>query len=213
MSSSELEETRTRILAATWRLMEQQHGQGVRMQDIAKAAGLSRQAVYLHFGSRAGLMVATTHYMDRVLGLNDRLRRWQAATSGVELLEAFVEFWGNYIPEIYGMGKALLAVRETDEAAALAWNDRMSAVREGCRTTIEALQREGLLASEWTCEEAIDLFWTLLSIRNWEQLTFECGWSTSQYVGWLQTLVKRTFVQGPAGTDLGKEYDPQQKPT
>jgi AcrR family transcriptional regulator len=99
------------------------------MRDIADAASLSRQAVYDHFDSRTKLLVATTHYVDEVRGLRERRRRFQAATSGVERLEAYVEFWGNYIPEVYGMARALLASRETDEAAAAAWDDRMSAVR------------------------------------------------------------------------------------
>ena len=165
------------------------------MRDIAEAAGVSRQAVYDHFGSRAKLLVATTHYVDEVRGLEERRRRFREATTGVEHLEAYVEFWGNYIPEVYGMAKALLAVRETDEAAAAAWDDRMGAVRESCRKTIEALHRDGMLAPEWSRDEAVDLMWTMLSIRNWEQLTIECGWSTSQYVGRMQEQLKRTFVQ------------------
>jgi AcrR family transcriptional regulator len=196
MSSSELE-TRTRILEATRRLMEEHRGHGVRMRDIAEVAGISRQAVYDHFGSRAKLLVATTHYVDEIRGLKERRRRFQAATTGVERLEAYVEFWGNYIPEIYGMARALLAVRETDEAADTAWDDRMGAVRESCRKTIEALHSDGMLAPEWSSDEAMDLMWTLLSIRNWEQLTTECGWPTSQYVGRMQKLLKRTLVRGP----------------
>jgi hypothetical protein len=72
----------------------------------------------------------------------------------------------------------------------------MSAVRKGCRAVITALQRDGMLARDWTRDEATDLFWTLLSVRNWELPTIECGWSTSEYIGWMQTLSKRTFVQG-----------------
>jgi AcrR family transcriptional regulator len=199
MSSGELE-TRTRILEATRRLMEERRGHGVRMHDIAEAAGVSRQAVYDHFGSRAKLLVATTHYVDEVRGLRERRRRFQAATTGVERLEAYVEFWGNYIPEVYGMAKALLAARETDEAAAAAWGDRMAAVRESCRYTIEALHDDRMLAPEWSRDEAVDLMWTMLSVRNWEQLTIECGWSISQYVDRMQKLLKRTFVRRPEGT-------------
>ena len=94
MSSGE-SETRTRILVATWRLMVQRRGHGVRMRDIAEAAGVSRQAVYDHFGSRAELMVATARYGDEVRGLDERLRLYRATTAGVERLEAFVEFWGT----------------------------------------------------------------------------------------------------------------------
>jgi AcrR family transcriptional regulator len=199
MSSSELE-TRTRILEATRQLMEEHRGQGVRMRDVAEAAGISRQAVYDNFGSRAKLLVETTHYVDEVRGLEERRRHFREATTGVGRLEAYVEFWGNFIPEVYGMAKALLAVRETDEAAAAAWDDRMGAVRESCRTTIEALHRDGMLAPEWSRDEAVDLMWTMLSIRNWEQLTTECGWSTTQYVSRMQKLLKLTLVRGPQGT-------------
>ena len=199
MSSSELG-TRTRILEATRQLMEEHNGQGVRMRDVAEAAGVSRQAVYDHFGSRAKLLVETTHYVDGVRGLEERRRHFREATTGVGRLEAYVEFWGNYIPEVYGMAKALLVARETDEAAAAAWDDRMSAVRESCRRTIEALHRDGMLAPEWSRDVAVDLMWTMLSIRNWEQLTTECGWSTNQYVSRMQKVLKRTFVRGPRGT-------------
>ncbi len=193
MSSNKID-TRTRILAATWELMEQRQGQGVRMSDIAKAAGISRQAVYLHFSSRTELMIATVQYVDEVKGLNERLKDFQAATTGVELLETCVEVWGNYIPEIYGIAKALLETRETDEATAAAWNGCMSCIHDFSRATVEALDRDGALAPEWSRSEAIEMLWTILSFHNWEQLTIECGWSTSQYIDWMKTLLKRTFV-------------------
>jgi AcrR family transcriptional regulator len=189
-------ETRARILEATWRLMEERNGQGVRMRDVAEAAGISRQAVYDHFGSRAELMVQTARYGDEVRGLDERLRRYRAATGGVERLEAFVEFWGNYIPEIYGIARALLGARETDEAVAAAWDDRMGVVREACRDIIERLHRDGTLAPGWAREEAADLLWTMLSIRNWESLTLERGWPTSRYIARMQELTKRAFVRG-----------------
>ncbi len=165
------------------------------MGDIAKAAGISRQALYLHFASRAELLVATTHYVDQVRGLHERNSSWRAAETGTKLLETYVEFWAHYIPEIYGLGRALLAVRDTDEAAATAWDDRMVSLRKGCRRTVEALEREGLLAAEWTCDEATDIFWTILSLRNWEQFTVECGWSLEQYITRTQRLLKRVLIQ------------------
>ena len=58
--SSHAPDTRTKILQATRQLMEERRGLGVRMSDIAKAAGVSRQAVYLHFDSRIELLSATT---------------------------------------------------------------------------------------------------------------------------------------------------------
>lgn len=194
--SSENTETRTRILDAAVRMLEEHGGRGVRMGDIAKATGISRQAVYLHFASRTALLVAATRYLDEVLDVDRRLAPSRAATSGVERLALYIDCWGHYIPEIYGVAKALLLARDTDEAAAAAWNDRMLAMRDGCRAAIETLHSDGDLAPEWTPKKATDALWTMLLVPNWENLTVECGWSTRQYVRWMKTVAKRTFVAG-----------------
>jgi AcrR family transcriptional regulator len=194
MSSGDLQ-TRDRILVATVRMLEEHGGRGVRMGDIASMAGISRQAVYLHFASRTDLLVAATQYLDEVLEVDRRLAPSRAATSGVERLALFIECWGHYIPDIYGVAKALLLAQDTDEAAAAAWQDRMLAMRDGCRAAIDALHADGKLAAVWTPAKATDILWTMLLVPNWENLTIECGWSTQQYVKWMKTLAKRTFVQ------------------
>jgi AcrR family transcriptional regulator len=193
--SSENIETRTRILQATVQMLEGGGGRGVRMGDIAAAAGISRQAVYLHFASRTELLVAATKYLDEVLGSDRRLAPSRTATSGVKRLELYIESWGRYIPQIYSVAKGLMLAQDTDEAAAAAWKDRMLAMRDGCRAAIEALHADGSLASEWTPRRATDALWTMLLVPNWENLTIECGWSTQQYIRWMKTLAKRTFVE------------------
>ena len=71
----------------------------------------------------------------------------------------------------------------------------MVSLRKGCRRTVEALEQGSLLSPEWTCDEATDIFWAMLYMRNWEHLTVECGWSPEQYIERMQTLLKRTLVQ------------------
>lgn len=165
------------------------------MSDIAKESGISRQAVYLHFASRAELLVAATTYLDEKLNLDGRLAPSRLASSGVERLTLYIEFWGNYIPDIYGVAKALLLAQDTDEAAATAWKNRMAAMRGGCHAAIEALISDGTLASEWTHKTATDALWALLLVPNWESLTIDCDWSTEQYIGAMTTQAKRTFVK------------------
>lgn len=192
--SSENMETRTRILEATVRMLEEHGGRGVRMSDIARESGISRQAVYLHFTSRTDLLVAATRFLDEKLDVDTRLAPSREATSGVERLSLYIECWGNYIPEIYGVGKALLLARDTDEAAAAAWDDRMAAMRDGCRAAIDALHADKNLARGWTRPTATDALWTMLLVPNWEALTIECGWSTKRYVRWMKTLAEQAFV-------------------
>ena len=187
-------DTRSRILQAALDLLEAGGGKGVRVGDIAKQAGISRQALYLHFPTRADLLIAATHYLDDLKGSDARLAPSRAAASGVERLEAFIEAWAAYIPEVYGVARALLAMRDTDEAAAAAWEKRMRDMREGCEAAIKALERDGTLSGAHEPEQATDILWTMLSVRNWEQLTITCGWSQERYVDTLKTLARQIFV-------------------
>ncbi len=193
MSSLE-KNTRTKILEATWKLMVERRGMGVRMSDIAKAAGISRQAIYLHFDTRTELMRATASYVDVVKGLDECLQTVLSATSSVEALKAYINVWGNYVPEIYGLAKALLAARETDEAAAAAWDERMACLHDGCKEIISGLAEEGNLLPEWSQEDAVEMCGTILSFQTWEQLTVECGWPVDKYVHWITVMVMRSFV-------------------
>lgn len=191
-------ETRKKILSSAWKALEAAEGSEVRMTDIAKEAGVSRQALYLHFPARSDLLIATTRHIDEVKNVDARLARSRSATTGTKRLDAFIEAWGNYIPEIYAVGKALMIMSETDDAAKLAWNDRMQAVRHGCRAAIDALKRDGQLSAEHSLTHATDILSTLLSVRNWEQLTFDCGWSQQLYIKKTKLLARHMLVSDDA---------------
>ena len=192
MSSNRIN-TKTRILDVTWRLLESGNT-AIRMADIAKAAGVSRQALYLHFPNRAELLVATTRHIDTVKNVDERLSRSRSASSGIERLQAFVEAWGGYIPEIHGISVALRAMRDTDKEAAAAWEDRMQAVRQGCEAAVRAISEDGYLKKELTENAAVDLLWTLLSVENWERLVLKCSWSQSDYEQTLKQICIATLL-------------------
>lgn len=195
MMSSTISNTKKKIIETAAKLLLESSGEGVRMTDIARVAEVSRQAVYLHFASRGELIIAAVRHLDEVYGLDESLKKFREARSGVEILEAFIEFWGNYVPKIYGVAKALMAARGSDEAAAAAWKDRMNSVRDGCRRTVETIEHEGLLSPDWNVDEAVDLMWTMLSIENWERLTAECGWTVENYVDRLRLAAKKMFLR------------------
>jgi AcrR family transcriptional regulator len=186
-------DTRARILDCTWNLLES-GDKRVRMSDIAKASGISRQALYLHFPTRAELLVATTRHIDSVKNVDARLAASRAATSGRARLVAFISAWGGYIPEIYGMSVALRAMRANDAEAAAAWEDRMQAVRHGCAAAVQALAADKMLRPDLNEEVATDLLWTLLSVENWEHLVRDCGWSQTDYERQIERLAKAALL-------------------
>ena len=166
----------------------------VRMSDIAKAAKVSRQAVYLHFETRAELLVATTAFMDEALDVEARLAPFRAAQSGIDKIEALVRFWGDYVHEIQGVARALLAMRATDEAARTAWDARMATFRADCMSSIRSLSHDRLLADLWEVEVAGALFCSMLSFDTWESLTKEAEWTTEDYVDRLTAQAILSFV-------------------
>jgi AcrR family transcriptional regulator len=201
--SSENITTRIRILQSTRTLLEKSKGGAVSMSDIARAAKISRQALYLHFPNRAELLVATTRYLDEIYDIDAKLLKSRSANSGLERLDAWVEVWGNYIPKIYSVAKALFAMKNTDKEAMIAWNERMQAVRFGCAAAVSMLVADEKLRDGLTKQEATDILWTLMSVHNWQQLRHECGWSQRRYIEAMKTISKQTLVDtGPSPSDF-----------
>lgn len=184
-------------MEAAWKLLEGEDPRKSRMGDVARAVGISRQALYLHFPSRTELLVATARHLDAVKDVDARLQPSRSAATGLERLDAFIDAFGNYIPEVFGVARALRAMMDTDEAARAAWNDRLGAIRQGCHAAVRDLRRDGQLQAEWTEITATDWLWALLSFGNWEMLVRDCGWSQKAYVSSMQRLARQTLVARP----------------
>ncbi|HAD88272.1 MAG TPA: TetR/AcrR family transcriptional regulator, partial [Rhodospirillaceae bacterium] len=90
--------------------------------------------------------------------------------------------------------RALMAAADSDPAAAEAWADRMAALRQGCEAAVAALKKDGLLAPGLPPRQATDLLWTLLSVRNWEQLVGDAGWPQKRYVAAMKTTARRSLT-------------------
>ncbi|CAN0601846.1 unnamed protein product, partial [Ectocarpus sp. 12 AP-2014] len=154
----------------------------------------SRQALYLHFPNRADLLVATTRYLDEIHQINAVVDEKMTRFQGLKRLNGFIDAWGNYIPKIYGVGKALMSIKDTDAEARAAWEDRMLAVRALCVSTVDSLSEEGALSTDLERDEAVDMLWTLVSVANWEQLTKDCGWSQSEYITHMQRSASKLIL-------------------
>ena len=191
--SRDSSDTRARILDCTWNLLES-GDKNVRMTDIAKAVGISRQALYLHFPTRAELLVATTRHIDSVKNVDARLADSRSATSGRDRLASFIGAWGGYIPEIHGVSVALRGMRDSDAEAAAAWDDRMQAVRHGCAAAVEALAADKMLRPALNEVVATDLLWTLVSVENWERLVRDCRWSQTDYENQIKRLAEAALL-------------------
>jgi AcrR family transcriptional regulator len=186
--------TRERILEATRRLLEKHGAAAVRLEDVGREAGCSRQAVYLHFGSRASLLVALVERIDEQGGVLEAARSWHAPEmDAVARLETFLAWWSEYLPKIRPVAQALLAERAFDDAADAAWQNRMAALHNGARFLVDRLAKENALAPAWKPAEAADWLWALISVQLYETLA-ERGWSHRRYVDRLRRVVRAALL-------------------
>jgi AcrR family transcriptional regulator len=169
------------ILDTAWALTRERGVHGVTIADIAAASGVSRQLVYHHFDSRAGLLVAMARHHDAAVGFRRRVAEARSLPP-VEALEALLRLWCGYIPDILPVARALEAAVITGDEGGAAWRDRMADIHEAFRLAVERVADEGRLAPSWTVATAADWIAARNHISTWQHLVVEAGWSPSDYV-------------------------------
>ena len=192
--------TRERILEATAQLLSTRPPSDVRMADVAAAAGLSRQILYLHFRNRTDLLVEAARFIDAWAGLDEALAPVLAAKSGREALARLATFMAVFTPRVYRVAAAAEALRSSDEAAAAAWNDRAANRRRGLAGLVRRLKAEGDLADGWSIKTATDLLWAMTSHAVWGYLVEDRGWSPARYRRHLRRVLEAALLRDEART-------------
>jgi len=191
------EETRAAILNATWSLIAEKKRLDIGQTEIAAAAGVSRQTVYLAFGSRAGLLTAMARNKDMQSDHVVRLGQLSYSdTVTPEDLQRYIEIWLEYLPLIYPVGILLDAAALTDAEAASAWDDRMKgALLGGLKRIFRQLARRDYLATGLRPDQAAEHVWSLIHPTAWHQLVVECGWSPQEFRRSRLDIVRATVLR------------------
>jgi AcrR family transcriptional regulator len=187
--------TRRRICDAALRLVSRQRGVDITLADVASAAGVSRQALYLHFAHRADLFVALVQYADERRGIPAAIRRIENAPSGTAALREIAAMQARMNPTVWPLARLIDAVRRQNNAAEQSWKDRLASRLQGCRAIVARLETEGSLRPGLKADVAADLLWTMTSLRTWEDLVLLRRWTAKQYRERLTNLLLHTLVR------------------
>lgn len=185
--------THRRILDATRELVEERGG-ALRLADVAERAGVSRQAVYLHFEGRSGLLVALVRDMDESLDLAGSIDEVMTAPHAAELLDRLVLLNATFWSAVHPVAQVLEVGRHTDDALRAAWDDRMQQRRALFGAVIERLAESTELATDWTVADAAGVLYATLHYDGWRELTHRLGWSEERYVGSITTQLRRSLL-------------------
>jgi AcrR family transcriptional regulator len=196
VSRAKSDDTRERLLDAATRLIVERGYHQVGMDEIARVAGVSRQAVYQgQFRNKAELLLALLARADELADVPRRVGRMREAHDGVQALEIAVEVVTSIERDIHDCARVFDAARTADPAFETAWQDRMRLRRGFSRAAVHRLEAEGRLADGWTAEEAGDYLWAALSTSTYQALVVERGWSEDRYVGMLKRVLRGALVR------------------
>lgn len=193
MSSGKAQVTRNAILDAARALFEVDGYHSVGMEAVARKAGVSRQAVYLHFASKADLVQAL-HVRINELDVAPVMAKVWAKRSARSALDAFVGASADAIPRIIGIADALAPPARTDPDLEATWE----APREGryadCWRIGEWLERDGALAPGVSVRDAADLLWMMVSMPSYASLVLQRGWKPERWIRWVRAVLHRELL-------------------
>jgi AcrR family transcriptional regulator len=192
--------TRQRICEAALRLIVKRGGADIPLADVAKAARVSRQALYLHFKDRAALFLAVAQHADDKRGLPDAIRRIQQAPTGIDALRFMAAARATMNPEIWPLARILDSVRQEDPAATIILQNRLVVRLGACRAIVDQLARDGSLRPALEPAIAADLLWAFTSLRTWEDLVLVRGWTAAEYEERLAATLLRLLTNTNEGS-------------
>jgi AcrR family transcriptional regulator len=193
------EATRTAVLNATWSLMAETRRLDVSLSEIAAAAGVSRQTLYLAFGDRAGLLIAMVQHRDTQTDHVMRLGKVSfAGKVRPEDFRAYLDTWLEYLVLIYPVAILLDAASVTDKEVAAAWDDRMKgALLAGLKRIFANLAKGRHLAPGWRPDQGAELVWSLIHPSAFRQLVHGCRWSLEEFRRSRFEIIGSTLLKQP----------------
>lgn len=195
------DETRASILETAWNLMAEQRRLDAGMAEIAAAAGVSRQTLFLAFGNRAGVLVAMARHQDTRGDHVQRMRQVAATGADRPALHAFVDLWLDYLPLVYPVAIQLETGSLSDADANAAWQDRIfsQGVRMGLDRILGQIAAGGGIDPGQDPSRLADLCLALLVPSAWRYLVVERGWTAEAFARSRHMLVDAVLASaGPA---------------
>jgi AcrR family transcriptional regulator len=188
-------DTRARILQVAGELIAERGNAAISLVDIAAAAGVSRQTLYLLFGSRAGLLLAMVDQIDQTSAGPKRLTELREGLPAHQAFEPYLRAWFDYLPVVLPIARALSAAATAgDEDARAAWLSRMNRLRTGIGQLTAGLKAAKRLKAGWTPEAAADWIFTCTHIDTWQHLVVEAKWTPAQAVERIIGNLRETLI-------------------
>lgn len=195
--SPKKEQSRQAIVEVAFRLAMEKGIPGLTIAKVAKAAGLTRQALYWHFKSRGALLLAISDYVDSQLVDTEALFHGRPGATAFENFEFMMRTWLQQLPQAAPLPLALHAESLTDQEVRDALATRLTGLARVMHDVYLApMAAEGVLKPGLDLKRAADFLLIIGSPPMWHQMTRILGWSDDEFADCVMRTV-REYILAP----------------
>lgn len=170
---------------------------GAGLGAVAKKAGVSRQAIYLHFPSKVELLAALHLHIfatDVVPAMErhpieDAMTAWDA-------LHTMIAVDVEVVSKVWRIHEALTMARRQHPEVEETLRPREKQRYDELLDLGRRLEREGALPPRVGVATFADMLWGLLNVGTYRSLVIERGWSLDQYRLWVSNTIRLQLSAG-----------------
>lgn len=163
------EGTRRRILDAARATLERGPLGALKVDEVAKAAGVSRSTVYLLYGSRAGLFDALARYLRDESGFDALIEAFRLPDA-LDALRTAQRIAVRMYATMPDLARALFTLAAIDPDGVAAVRAIEDGRRPGQAEIARRLAAQGYLRDGVTVEEATDILTVVTSFQAFDEL-------------------------------------------
>ena len=199
LRAEQARETRRRIRDAADALFRERGYAGTSMDDIAEAAGVSRQTVFTAFGSKASLLKEALDVRlagdDEPLSLPERpeVQRILASTDPHEVIRLQAALHVEIAERLLPLSTALNQGAATDPELAELVRFYERGLLEGPTEIVDVFARLGRLRKGQSRRKLKEAMYLVIQPETL-RVAFELGWSRKQVEDWLVTCLEAVLL-------------------
>ena len=186
--------TRRRILDAARASLERGPSGALRVDEVARSAGVSRSTVYLLYGSRAGLFDALGRYLRDEAGFDGLLHEFRKPDALDAMRGAQREAVRMYA-KMPDLARALFTMSAIDPDAVAAVRAIEDGRRPGQAAIAARLAAQGYLRDGVSIDEATDMLTVITSFQAFDELFSGSGLPAEVVADRLVAMAERAICR------------------
>ena len=203
--------TRRRILEAARVTLERGPVGALKVDEVARTAGVSRSTVYLLYGSRAGLFDALARHLRDTAGF-DELVVSSRLPDALEAIRTSARIAVRMYARMPHLARALFTLAAIDPDAVAGIQAIEDGRRPGQAHLARGLKAQGYLREDVSVEEATDILNVLTSFQAFDELFTGSGLDAETVADRLIAMAERSLCRADLPAAAPVEITPAASP-